>query len=87
MSRAITNGATECRRMALRRLDGLSAVASLRHHWPEYLMEVSGVGCYLFVACVVVTLLQHTASIVRQSVSSDIARRGSWVWPWVRRRL
>jgi len=38
-------------------------------------MEVGGVGCYLFVACVVVTLLQHPASIVRQSISSDVARR------------
>ena len=74
-SRAITNGAAECRRMALRRLDGLSAIASLRHHWPEYFMEVGGVGCYLFVACMAATLLQHPASIVRQSIPSDVARR------------
>ena len=38
-------------------------------------MEVGEMGCYLFVACVLATLLQHPASIVRQSVSSDIARR------------
>jgi aquaporin Z len=61
--------------MVLRRLDGLSAIASLRHHWPEYLMEVGEVGCYLFVACAVTTLVQHPASIVRQSISSDVARR------------
>jgi aquaporin Z len=61
--------------MALRRLEGLSLVASLRHHWPEYVMEVGEVGCYLFVACVVATLLQHPTSIVRQSISSSIARR------------
>jgi len=42
--------------------------------WPEYLMEVGEVGCYVFVACVVATLLQHPASIVRQSVSSGLAR-------------
>jgi aquaporin Z len=61
--------------MALRRTDGLSALASLRHHWPEYLMEVGEVGVYLFVACALVTLLQHPASIVRQSIPSSVARR------------
>ena len=60
---------------ALRRSDGLSAVASLRHHWPEYLMEVGELGWYLFVACVAATLLQHPASIVRQFISSGVARR------------
>ena len=69
------NGGEQRRRMALRRLDGLSAIASLRHHWPEYLMEVGELGCYLFVACAVATLLQHPASIVRQSISSGLARR------------
>jgi aquaporin Z len=61
---------------ALRRSDGLSAIASLRRHWPEYLMEVGELGWYLFVACVVATLLQHPASIVRPFVSSSFARRG-----------
>ncbi len=61
---------------ALRRSDGLSAIASLRHHCPEYLMEVGELGLYLFVACVVTTLLDHPGSIVRQSISSGVARRG-----------
>src|SRR5437660_8436151 len=60
---------------ALRRSDGLSAIASLRHHWPEYLMEVGELGLYFFVACVVATLLEHPTSIVRQSISSGVARR------------
>jgi aquaporin Z len=51
----------------------LSVITSLRHHWPEYVMEVGGVGCYLFVACVVATLLQHPDSIVRKSISSVVA--------------
>ncbi len=38
-------------------------------------MEVGELGCYVFVACVVATLLQHPASIVRQSISSGVARR------------
>jgi aquaporin Z len=61
--------------MALRRSDGLSASASLRHHWPEYAMEVAELGSYLFVACVFATLLQHPASVVREFVSSSLARR------------
>ena len=69
------NRGEQGRRLALRRFDGLSAMASLRQHWPEYLMEVGAVGCYLIVACVVTTLLQHPASIVQQSISSGVARR------------
>lgn len=38
-------------------------------------MEVSEVGLYLCVACLVATMLQHPASIVRQFVSSSLARR------------
>jgi aquaporin Z len=71
----VTNIGVQLPSTALRRSDGLSAIASLRHHWPEYLMEVGELGLYLFVACVVATLVQHPASIVRQSVSSGIARR------------
>jgi len=69
------HGVEQHRRLALRCFDGLSAMASLRQHWPEYLMEVGEVGCYLFVACVVTTLLQHPASFVRQSISNGVARR------------
>jgi aquaporin Z len=61
--------------MALRPSDGLSVVASLRRHWPEYLMEVGELGWYLLVVCVVTTLLQDPASIVRQTVFSSLARR------------
>jgi len=38
-------------------------------------MEVAELGSYLFVACVFATLLQHPASVVRESVSSGLARR------------
>src|SRR5260221_11766350 len=71
----VTNIGVQPPSTALRRSDGLSAIASLRHHCPEYLMEVGELGLYLFVACVVTTLLDHPASLVRQSISSGIARR------------
>jgi len=38
-------------------------------------MEVAELGSYLFVACVFATLLQHPASVVREFVSSGLARR------------
>jgi aquaporin Z len=38
-------------------------------------MEVGELGLYLFVACVVATLLEHPASIVRQSIFNGVARR------------
>jgi len=71
----VTNIGVQRPSTALRRSDGLSAIASVRHHWPEYLMEVGELGLYLFVACVVTTLLEHPASIVRQAISSGVARR------------
>ncbi len=55
----VTNIGVQCPSTALRRSDGLSAIASVRHHWPEYLMEVGELGLYPFVACVVTTLLEH----------------------------
>jgi aquaporin Z len=37
-------------------------------------MELGELGCYLLVACLATTLLQHPASIVRQFVSSSLVR-------------
>ncbi len=61
--------------IAIQRSDRLGAVTSLYRHWPEYMMEVGEAGLYLCVACLVATMLQHPASIVRQFVSSSLARR------------
>ena len=75
-SMTVTNIAVQRPSTAFRRSDGLGAIASLRRHWPEYLMEVGELGWYLFVACALTTLLRHPSSIVRQFVSSSLARRG-----------
>jgi len=69
------DGSEQCRQLVRGPSDGLSAISSLRQHWPEYLMEVGEVAFYLCVACLVATLLQHPASIVRQFVSSGVVRR------------
>jgi len=55
--------------------DGLSAVSGLRLHWPEYLMEASGVAVYMFSVCAFATLLQHPASPLRHLVSNAFSRR------------
>jgi aquaporin Z len=64
------------RGLALRRSDGLTAVESLRLHWPEYLMEIGELGLYMFLTCAAATVLQHPASPVRHLVPSNLARRG-----------
>ncbi len=45
--------------------DTLGVAASLRLHWPEYLMEAGEMSLYMFFTCSFVTLLQHPASPVR----------------------
>src|SRR5215831_16719611 len=53
----------------------LSPAASLRLHWPEYLMEAGESGLYLFSACAVATLLWHPASPVHRYLPDDSVRR------------
>jgi len=65
----------EKRRNALSKREALDAVASLRLHWPEYLMEVAEMGLYLFLTCFFATLLQHPASLIRHLIPSGILRR------------
>lgn len=59
----------------LRRHEGLTAVASLRFHWPEYLMEAVELGLYLFSACAFSTLLWHPASPVPHVIMGGLSRR------------
>ena len=55
--------------------DALGVAASLRLHWPEYLMEAGEMSLYLFCTCSFATLLQHPASPVRHFFVSGIVRR------------
>ena len=55
--------------------DTLDAAASLRLHWPEYLMEAGEMSLFMFSTCSFATLLQHPASPVRHFVISGIVRR------------
>ncbi len=50
-------------------------LASLKRHWPEYLMEAAGLGIFMVSAAVVATLLEHPSSPVRQAISDPLLRR------------
>jgi len=52
----------------------LGALASLRVHWPEYLMEAGLLGAFMVSACVFSVLYGFPQSPVRQAVSSDFLR-------------
>ena len=53
----------------------LDAWASLRNHWPEYLMEAGEIALYMFLICAFATLLLHPASPLRQVIHSGLFRR------------
>ena len=55
--------------------DTLGVAASLRLHWPEYLMEAGQMSLFVFCICSFATLLQHPASPVRHLFISGIVRR------------
>jgi len=52
----------------------LGALASLRVHWPEYLMEAGLLGAFMVSACVFGVLYGFPQSPVRQAISSDFLR-------------
>jgi aquaporin Z len=53
----------------------LGALASLRLHWPEYLMEAGLLGAFMVSACVFGALYQFPQSPVRQAIASPLLRR------------
>jgi aquaporin Z len=48
---------------------------ALKQHWPEYLMEAAELGLFMISACAFTVLLYHPASVVSQSIHSDVLRR------------
>jgi aquaporin Z len=53
----------------------LNAFASLRNHWPEYLMEAGEIALYMFLICTFATLLLHPTSPFRHAIQSGVLRR------------
>ena len=50
-------------------------IEALERHWPEYLMEASGLGLFMFLACSFGVLLDHPHSPVRQMIQDVTFRR------------
>jgi aquaporin Z len=51
------------------------AQRALASHWPEYAMEAAGLGLFMVSACMVVALLEHPSSPVRQMLGDPCLRR------------
>ena len=48
---------------------------ALRGHWPEYLMEAAGLGCFMLSACFFTALFEFPASPVHQAIPASFWRR------------
>src|SRR5271169_4487303 len=53
----------------------LGALASLKSHWPEYLMEAALLGAFMVSACVFGALYEFPQSPVHQAIMSGFLRR------------
>src|SRR5215467_5145825 len=49
--------------------------AAVRRHWPEYLMEAAGLGCFMVSACLFTALLEYPGSPVRRAIPDPFLRR------------
>ncbi len=49
--------------------------AAARKHWPEYLMEAAGLGCFMLSACLFTALLEYPGSPVRKAIPDPFLRR------------
>jgi aquaporin Z len=76
-NKGTAGGAAAIERMdeAVSRRSEVSAIPSLRRHWPEYLMEAGELGLFMFSVCAFATLLQHPSSPVRQAIAGELPRR------------
>jgi aquaporin Z len=55
---------------------GIQAMRSaLSQHWPEYLAEAAELGLFMISACLLVALVEHPASPVRQVLLAPLLRR------------
>jgi aquaporin Z len=48
---------------------------ALKCHWPEYLIEATGLGTFMFIACAVGVILEYTDSPIHQALPDPFVRR------------
>jgi aquaporin Z len=53
----------------------LTMIKALGQHWPEYLIEASGLGIFMISACFFGFLLEHPDSPVQQAITNPFLRR------------
>jgi hypothetical protein len=53
----------------------LGALASVHHHWPEYLMEAGLLGAFMVSACLFGALYEFPHSPLRHAIASQLLRR------------
>ncbi|HEX6043627.1 MAG TPA: aquaporin [Pyrinomonadaceae bacterium] len=61
--------------MSVIRLDGPRMMDAFKQHWPEYLMEATELGLFMFSACAFTVLLYHPSSPVAQTIHDGVFRR------------
>ena len=49
--------------------------ATLKRHWPEYLIEAAALGLFMVSATLLTLLIEHPASPIRQAVGDALIRR------------
>jgi aquaporin Z len=52
-----------------------TALATLRRHWPEYLIEAGALGAFMVSACAFGVLLEHPESPIRAALPDEFVRR------------
>ena len=50
-------------------------IDALKNHWPEYLMEATELGLFMFSACAFTVLLYHPTSPLAQTIHDGVLRR------------
>jgi aquaporin Z len=50
-------------------------VAAWRSHWPEYLIEATGLGLFMIAACLATALVEYPTSPVRMAIADALPRR------------
>ena len=49
--------------------------SALRHHWPEYVIEAAGLGCFMIAAGALATIVELPTSPVRLAIAGALWRR------------
>jgi aquaporin Z len=77
MPHAAVSCGTGCNSEPLSDISGAKedVTETLKHHWPEYVMEAAEIATFMISAVVVTTLIDHPASPVRQAIDSTLLRR------------